>query len=354
MIKLKNILLTSNLLLAVASFGAPPVGEIISLQSVDESLFVNVDPNDADRLEANFAEDTDTAQHFLVEDAGGGNIRLISRSTGDYVVAGATGQNRLFANSTQSDPLAVFQWTDVATNIVRLTNVSLGNDINHNGGQDALRASGNGTNQNYQWTWEIKSVNVPRIANTSFSDFDTPLYTIDAVAEFGADNTGATDTSAEIQAALDAATNAFGGIVYLPAGNYLIQSPLAIPKSCTLRGDWKRPTDTDQSVSGTVLYIDHGAGTSSPSAITISDDASIRDLSIYYPGQTLPTPDSPVEFPYTLEGIGTFSTVRNITLVNSYRGVRYEPQGAEKVKLGSIIGLFGSPLFRGTSITDNS
>ncbi|MEM7790927.1 MAG: glycosyl hydrolase family 28-related protein [Verrucomicrobiota bacterium] len=321
---------------------------------MDDSLFVNVDPGSADRLEANFAEDTDTAQHFLVEDAGGGNIRLISRSTGDYVIAGATGQNRLFATGTQSDPLAVFQWTDVGTNIVRLTNIDLGNDVHFTGNQKTVRASSTGTGTNFQWIWEIKSVNVPRIADTSFSDFDTPLYTIDAVAEFGADNTGATDTTAQIQAALDAAANAFGGIVYLPEGEYLIQNTLAIPKSCTLRGDWNRPSDSDLKVRGTVLRINHGAGTSSPSAITIADDASIRDLSIYYPGQTLPSPNNPVEYPYTLEGIGTFSTVRNITLVNSYRGIRFEPQGDEKVKLGSIIGVFGSPLFRGTSITDNA
>ncbi|MEM7790926.1 MAG: glycosyl hydrolase family 28-related protein [Verrucomicrobiota bacterium] len=337
-------------------FSAPPVGEIISLQSVDESLFVNVDPSDADRLEANFAEDTDTAQHFLVEDAGGGNIRLISRSTGDYVVAGATGQNRLFANSTQSDPLAVFQWTDVATNIVRLTNVSLGNDVNHNGGQDALRASGNGTNQNYQWTWEIKSVNVPRIANTIYSDYDTPLYTINAVAEFGADNTGASDTTAEIQAAIDAAFEAHGGIVYLPSGNYLLQSPLVITKSVTLRGDWKRPTDSSKTVAGTVLYIDHGAGTGSlgddVSAIQIATDAGIRDLSIYYPNQTLNNPNSPIEYPYTLEGVGTTSGVRNVTLVNSYRGIRYGNDSA--AKFATVNNVFGSPIHRGLEVDNVS
>ncbi|MEM6601197.1 MAG: hypothetical protein AAF649_07420, partial [Verrucomicrobiota bacterium] len=205
-IRLNGLAVSLPLLVCVlvTSIGqaAPPIGEIISLQSVDENLFVNVDSNNGDRLEANFTEDTDTAQHFLVEDAGGGNIRLFSRSTQAYVVAGATGQNRLFAAGTQSDPLTVFQWTDVASNIVRLTNVSLANDVNYNGGQKTVRAATTGTGTAFQWIWETKSVNVPRIANTSFSDFDTPIYTINAVAEFGADNTGTTDASAEIQAAL--------------------------------------------------------------------------------------------------------------------------------------------------------
>ena len=76
-----------------------------------------------------------------------------------------------------------------------------------------------------------------RIANTQYSDFDVPVYTIDVVIDFNADNTGATDASAEIQAALNMADSLYGGIVYLPSGSYLIENPLTIPEQVTLRGD---------------------------------------------------------------------------------------------------------------------
>lgn len=44
----------------------------------------------------------------------------------------------------------------------------------------------------------------------------------DAVAEFGADPTGESDSTAAIQAALDAVGESGGGIVYLPAGTYRV------------------------------------------------------------------------------------------------------------------------------------
>ena len=99
-----------------------------------------------------------------------------------------------------------------------------------------------------------------RIANTQYSDFDVPVYTIDVVIDFNADNTGATDAPAETGAALNMADSLYGGIVYLPSGSYLIENPLTIPEQVTLRGDWKRPTDLDKTVAGTVLVTNHGVG----------------------------------------------------------------------------------------------
>ena len=42
------------------------------------------------------------------------------------------------------------------------------------------------------------------------------------VLDYGADNTGATNTTTTIQAAIDAAETAGGGTVYIPSGDYLI------------------------------------------------------------------------------------------------------------------------------------
>lgn len=93
------------------------------------------------------------------------------------------------------------------------------------------------------------------IADTRYSEFDTPVYTINAVAQFNADNTGRNNAAPAIQKALNAAAANNGGIVYLPRGRYLIKNRLVIPGAVTLRGDWKRPTNADKTVKGTVLYI---------------------------------------------------------------------------------------------------
>src|SRR2546423_15064753 len=46
--------------------------------------------------------------------------------------------------------------------------------------------------------------------------------------QYGADSTGATDSTSAIQAAITAAQNAGGGTIYFPSGTYLISSTLSI------------------------------------------------------------------------------------------------------------------------------
>lgn len=60
----------------------------------------------------------------------------------------------------------------------------------------------------------------------------------DAVADFGADLSGASDATPAIQAAIDAAQEAGGGVVHLPAGLYRCDGTLRITRSrIILRGD---------------------------------------------------------------------------------------------------------------------
>ena len=65
---------------------------------------------------------------------------------------------------------------------------------------------------------------------------DFAVYTADAT-EFGADKTGARDSTAEIQRAIDACEKAEGGTVFLPAGRYKVLGRLSVPGGVTLRGD---------------------------------------------------------------------------------------------------------------------
>ena len=67
---------------------------------------------------------------------------------------------------------------------------------------------------------------------------------IDAsAAPYNADKTGAADATAAIQAALDAAAAAGGGVVYLPAGKYIISNNLSLGNGVVLKGAGKTATE---------------------------------------------------------------------------------------------------------------
>jgi parallel beta-helix repeat protein len=60
--------------------------------------------------------------------------------------------------------------------------------------------------------------------------------TITAAGFLPADNTGASDAASAIQARINAAATANGGIVYLPKGNYRVDTTLVVKKNVTLLG----------------------------------------------------------------------------------------------------------------------
>lgn len=191
----------------------------------------------------------------------------------------------------------------------------------------------------------------PAVADAIYSELDVPLYTINAVEHFGANSSGTVDASGAIQQALNAASAMYGGIVFLPRGKYLLKNSLNIPTGVTLRGDWKRPTDQDKSVAGTILYVDHGAGSlTGASAIVLQSGSCVRDLSVYYPNQNV---SAPITYPFSIKSQGTTTpNVRNITLVNSYQGISFTSEvrddGSEiAIKSCLAHSVYGSPLSQG-------
>ncbi len=197
----------------------------------------------------------------------------------------------------------------------------------------------------------------PVVADAIYSESDVPICTINAVEHFGANSSGTVDASGAIQQALNVASAMSGGIVFLPRGKYLLKNSLNIPMGVTLRGDWKRPTDLDKSVAGTILYVDHGAGSLEGSpAITLQHACCVRDLSIYYPNQNV---SAPIVYPFSIKSQGaTTPNVRNITLVNSYQGISYTSviiNGKEtSIKGSQAHSVYGSPLFKGYYFSEDS
>jgi hypothetical protein len=141
-----------------------------------------------------------------------------------------------------------------------------------------------------------------------------PANAIDAVAEFRADPTGGTDTTARIQAAVDAG-RAQGRPVYLPPGRYTLHDHVIVDR-VTLQGagPWhtvlggRHPTDKRRAAGVFGRFAADGAA---------SRDVTVRDLAII--GEiTERVDDAPT---FAIGGSLTDSTIANVWLQHTKAGV---------------------------------
>ncbi|WP_081756953.1 S-layer homology domain-containing protein [Gorillibacterium massiliense] len=192
------------------------------------------------------------------------------------------------------------------------------------------------------------------------------------VTDYGAKAERGFDNREAFQAAIDAAYNAGGGVVYIPAGHYEFRSTatgtksvktktgtttesyervLDVKRGVQLRGDWADPEKNDGKVLGTILEV--YAGKNSPNydryvdsewidpqagnAVRTTKDSvadrfidmdactGVTNLSIWYPEQVINNGEA-VKYPWTLfHRGGDSATVENVTLVNSYNGFYSAP-----------------------------
>ena len=157
------------------------------------------------------------------------------------------------------------------------------------------------------------------------------------VLDYGAKADGKTDDTASFQAALDAAA-AKGGIVFAPAGTYLIAGSLSVPQGVTLRGVWDAPHHADIG-KGTILYATGNKGNEDgPPLILLHQSSGVRGLTIFYPEQD---GKSIQPYPWCIQGMGMHGSVINVTLVNPYKGIDF---GTHPNELHFISGVFGQPL----------
>lgn len=159
------------------------------------------------------------------------------------------------------------------------------------------------------------------------------LIVADAVitnAPFNADPTGYYDSTTAIQNAINSVYNKGGGTVYIPAGKYLITSPLIIRPFVSVIGEYYDPDCDDMSKGyGTVFVADvESTENEMPALITVGGSAGIKGLTVYYPNQSA---DDVKPYPYTfyIPGHGTggnpvnymLMTIQDVTEINGYRGI---------------------------------
>lgn len=158
-----------------------------------------------------------------------------------------------------------------------------------------------------------------------------------SVNDFAAKADGTTDDTAAFQAALDAAAGK-GGIVFVPAGTYLIAGALSIPEGVTLKGVWEAPHHADIG-RGSLLYATGGRGSEDGTPfISLHQSSAVKGVTIFYPEQ-LPKDIQP--YPWCIRGMGMHCSVIDVTLVNPYKGIDF---GTCANELHYIENVFGQPL----------
>lgn len=160
----------------------------------------------------------------------------------------------------------------------------------------------------------------PQIVKTKYETEDVVVADI-VPTEMGyaVDPTGATDSTEGIQQALSDCFLAGGGTVYLPAGNYAISETITIPSFVTLYGDWQDPDEGTEYGTVFSVWMEPGDKTM-PGAFRLNRSSGIVGMTVYYPFQSL---YEVLEYPYTfyLEDLNFLFTLRNITVINGYRGI---------------------------------
>ena len=97
------------------------------------------------------------------------------------------------------------------------------------------------------------------------------------VLDYGADNTGATDSATVINAAITDVSAAGGGTIYFPAGQYRTNTSIVLRDRVTLQGDGV-PSRTDTQVSPTrILHYGNNAGLL-VQAPTLSGEFCLRNI----------------------------------------------------------------------------
>jgi hypothetical protein len=125
---------------------------------------------------------------------------------------------------------------------------------------------------------------VIRVTPKSCSPAKQDLYVV-TNNPYNADKNGNNDCTNAIQNALNDASNNGGGIVYLPAGHYRLNSNITVPSGVELRGS--ADVSSVPHGVGTTIEVYAGRGNANgPAAIALKANAVIRGVTINYPEQT--------------------------------------------------------------------
>lgn len=155
-----------------------------------------------------------------------------------------------------------------------------------------------------------------------------------SVQTTSANSDGTKDVTAAIQKSLDEAAKR-GGRVQIPPGRYLVKGSLRIPPGVTLQGASESPVWTEP-LKGSVILATGGRDNEDGAALfEMNHSSAVRGLTIWYPEQQI-TKIRPYSWTFHLQG--NDNTVENVTLINSYNGIRVGPESNLRHRIRSVYG----------------
>ncbi len=156
---------------------------------------------------------------------------------------------------------------------------------------------------------------------------------------------GTSDDTGPIQAALNDAASKGGGVVYLPAGTYLVKTHLKVPAETSLVGVGRAPmTYVDKEPGSTLLAVEGAGHADGEAFLTLQGpNSTLQGVKVFYPKQIVA--DAPVPYPWTVRGgPGDGAALIDVLLVNPYQAVDLGSAGGSR---HYIRGLYGQPLQTG-------
>lgn len=229
---------------------------------------------------------------------------------------------------------------------------------------------------NYQGLQEQKNEIIineePLLADTSSPQLIKTFYNANfhVVADYKLTSNNADMTSA-IQKALNQCSSNGGGTVWLERGIYKVSSPITIPSMCTLMGDWQDPDNYQGTLDyGTKIVVDVKTFKNDKSNLEqtglfkMKSSSGVRGLTIYYKNQSATKPVAqPWTFYYTAweeeKKISSgepsmLFTIRDITLINAYRGIGRDVKESSFHEMLIIENVKGTALYNGVTIHKSS
>jgi len=154
------------------------------------------------------------------------------------------------------------------------------------------------------------------------------------VTEFGAASDGSRDCSAAIQAAIDKAAQK-GGVVYLPSGRYLVAGSLAVKPGVAVKGVNQAPMAIEPLMGTIILATGGRDDEAGPALFEMGNASTVKGLTVWYPEQK---PADIHPYPWTFHLTGFDNTVEEVTLINSYNGIKAGPEGNVRHRIRSVYG----------------
>ena len=155
---------------------------------------------------------------------------------------------------------------------------------------------------------------------------------IDFVPDIQAD--GLNDSTAALQRSLDAAERAGGRVRLLP-GRYLVKGSLRVPPGVTLQGVAESPV-WSAPLKGSVLLATGGRDREDgPALFEMGHSSAVRGVTVFYPEQSTTNIHA---YAWTFHLQGHDNTVENVTLINSYNGIRIGPESNVRHRIRSVYG----------------